>query len=217
MFKVNFKSSSYFKSDLKSVTLFGALCKALEFCLGSEYVDAIYNGDETLVVSNVMTDADIVDTELTRKSGSSKFTTDLKYCGGNMYFLVETSLDKEALEEIIKIAFINGIGAMKSVGYGQFSLSSIEENVVLDDEAGDYYETLSDYIPNKTDSIDGTFSTRIIRSCTINGQQKAPVFVVNAGARFKGTAGRIVGRIIKDPLTGALLSGQSITRRVSNA
>lgn len=216
MFKVNFRSSSYFKSDLKSVTLFGALCKALEFCLGSEYIDAIYNGDETLVVSNVMTDSDVVDTELTRKSGNSKFTTDLKYCGGNMHFLVETSLDKEALEEVVKVAFINGIGAMKSVGYGQFNLSSIEENVMLDgDEDGDYYETLSDYIPDRADSTDGTFSTRIIRSCTVDGQQKEPVFVINAGARFKGKAGKFVGRIVKDPLTGALLSGQSIVRRVS--
>lgn len=225
MYKVTIKPLSNFKSELTSITLFGAICKAIEYYLGSEYIDTIYDGEETLVVTD--TYIELKDTliknfkpenkifkqvEIVRKTPDGRKDFQLYNSEDNLFFLVETSFDEDVLRKLLEITFSIGVGSGKSVGYGQFELISIEE-INLDElnKGEGAYTILSDYIPNKGDSIIGNFNTRIIRSKTITGDEKQPIYVVNSLSKFKGNPkGNMIGRILKDTNTGALLSGQSL-------
>ena len=229
MYKVTIKPKSFFKSNLTSITLSGAIFSTIADVLDENILDQIYSGKETLVVSNIYPDGCILKdydylldscgntlnyrydrVDFVRKSYNGVFRGYTNGFNGLMYFLIETTLNKDVLENILNITFTNGIGAMKSVGYGSFDVVSIKD-FKIDDTDSNGYMTLSDYIPNKDDSTFGDFTARIIRSLTHDGKEKAPVYVVNAGSKFFGKLkSNIIGQIIKDENTGSFLSGQSL-------
>lgn len=230
MYKVSFKVNKFI-TELTSSTLFGALCSALSDYIGPEYIDEIYSGNESLILSDVYknTSKNIVanfteenrtftECEITRKSVDNRFSYTYYMCEDTLFFLVDTTFEREVIESIISIAFTKGIGARKSVGYGQVKLLSIEE---IDDDIlgaeGSAYMTLSDYIPNEDDSCKGKFTTRIIRGKTIDGVGKEPVYVVNSLSKFLGNpTNHFIGKLVKDDNTGTIISGQSLVLRVDN-
>ena len=216
LYKVEVKPISTFKSNLTSITVSGAIFNTIAQCYGVEELERIYTGAEVMVVSNMFNDksgefkSSFGTVDITRKTYTGKFNTFLNYSTRNMYFLVEASYDKDKLKRILEITLKSGIGAIKSVGNGIFDIVDISEySFDIADVNG--YMVLSDYIPDKNDSTIGKFKARVYRSCDGDGNKKAPVFVINAGSKFKGVLKELhVGRILKDANTGTYISGQSI-------
>ena len=130
-------------------------------------------------------------------------------------YLLTDSFNKSEISKIFETLFKLGIGAGRSVGYGDFELIDIEENVNLNlleqGEIPTGYMLLSDYIPNDNDSIDGNYTIRLINSKTSDGKDRGTYAIINSGSKFKGIlSGKTVGRILKDEKTGTYLSGKAL-------
>lgn len=147
------------------------------------------------------------------------------YDGELNIFIYSNIFSSNDMEKIISTAFLNGIGACKSTGYGQFKLIDITEvsSIISDDikpkqRTNIGYLILSDYIPSDDDTTYGRYSARIIRGKTVNGDSKKPLCVINAGSCFAGDMGKdifTIGRQVYDEATHTYTSGRAIAIRVS--
>ncbi len=245
-YKVSFKSISPFISELRSVTIFGAICHVINDKYGESILHEVFNNQGSLVVSDVLVDIDIssiykscntdirekltkwvlnnpytnimeehniIDRQLGmsnhRWDNSAKVTSDTLVC-----YVKSDLFDKDDIVRIFTDLFLRGIGRGRNTGHGRFKLLDVKE-IQLDKLANlsnsNGYITLSDYIPNEKDSTFGTFSCRMVKGITTNGDKRKPLYVLNRGAEFIGKSNGVVGRLQYDEATNTYTCGRSIT------
>lgn len=228
-YKVDIKPTSSIIGRITSVTLFGAFCYAISSLYGADVlVDSVLKGDsESFAVSNLFHGDELItfgnDTGvirgvdhcmINRETGAStKWNRDEIWLDGDYHFYIySTIFDLADIQKLTKLVLKSGLGAKRSVGKGQFKLLGIDEVDHIGNQAENPngYMVISDYIPNKDDSTLGIYTARVYRGAT-GGVEKAPIALINAGAKFIGKLpAKVVGRLEYDELTNTYTCGRAL-------
>lgn len=238
VYRIQIKPTTSFVGTITSNTLFGAFCFAIRDLYGEDTLMSVFeNREGGIVLSNLFPHntlpsqdkfgeyADIDTGNIVRDAltsvlvthGSREYSWDeIENWSKNSYdFYLKTSMfEFEDIKEIIAVVLKCGIGKGKSRGKGQFELISVDkvETVGKPLKNSNGYMILSDYIPEVTDSTFGVYTARVYQGATA-GISKAPIFLINAGAKFIGKLGSeigVVGKLHKDPITDTYISGLSL-------
>lgn len=228
-YKVDIKPTSSIIGRITSVTLFGAFCYAISYLYGADVlVDSVLKGDsESFAVSNLFHGDELItfgnDTGvirgvdhcmINRETGAStKWNRDETWLDGDYHFYIySTIFDFADIQKLTELVLRSGLGAKRSVGKGQFGLLGVKEVDYVGDkvENPNGYMVISDYIPNKDDSTLGIYTARVYRGAT-GGVEKAPIALINAGAKFTGKLpAKAVGRLEYDELTNTYTCGRAL-------
>lgn len=228
-YKVSVQPTSSVIGRITSVTLFGAFCYAISSLYGADVlVDSVLKGDsESFAVSNLFHRNELItfDTNtgvirgvdhcmINRETGAStKWSRDEIWLDGDYHFYIySTVFDFADIQKLTELVLKSGLGAKRSVGKGQFKLLGIDEVDHIGNQAENPngYMVISDYIPNKDDSTLGIYTARVYRGAT-GGVEKAPIALINAGAKFIGKLSvNVVGRLEHDELTNTYTSGRAL-------
>ena len=181
----------------------------------------VYKDIDTWVLVKDYVEKVVVTHNMSRSRGgeigeSKKWSEIETWSNRNYDFYIKTSIfDKEEIEQLIKIALINGLGRGRSRGKGQFRLIGIEEVIHIGKEIANPngYMILSDYIPEENDSTNGIYTARVYRGAT-RGIKKTPIILINAGSRFIGKIDEnyvgVVGKNYFDKITSTYISGTAL-------
>lgn len=227
-YKVDIKPTSSIIGRITSVTLFGAFCYAISYLYGADVlVDSVLKGDsESFAVSNLFHGNDLITWDngveargvdhcmVNRETGdSTKWNRDETWLDGDYHFYIySTIFDFADIEKLTELVLKSGLGAKRSVGKGQFKVLGIDEvdHIGNQVENSNGYMVISDYIPNKDDSTIGIYTARVYRGAT-GGIEKAPIALINAGAKFTGKlSAKVVGRLEYDELTNTYTCGRAL-------
>lgn len=228
-YKVSVQPTSSVIGRITSVTLFGAFCYAISSLYGADVlVDSVLNGDsESFAVSNLFHGDELItfgnDTGvirgvdhcmINRETGAStKWRSDEIWLDGDYHFYIHSNLfDFADIQKLTELVLKSGLGAKRSVGKGQFKLLGIDEVDHIGNQVANPngYMVISDYIPNKDDSTLGIYTARVYRGAT-GGVEKAPIALINAGAKFTGKlSAKVVGRLEYDELTNTYTCGRAL-------
>ena len=228
-YKVSVQPTSSVIGRITSVTLFGAFCYAISSLYGADVlVDSVLKGDsESFAVSNLFHGDELItfgnDTVvirgvdhcmINRETGeSTKWSRSETWLDGDYHFYIYSNLfDSADIQRLTELVLKSGLGAKRSVGKGQFKLLGIDEVDYIGDkvENPNSYMVISDYIPNKDDSTLGIYTARVYRGAT-GGVEKAPIALINAGAKFTGKlSAKVVGRLEYDELTNTYTCGRAL-------
>lgn len=229
-YKVSVQPTSSVIGRITSVTLFGAFCYAISSLYGDDVlVDNILNGDsESFAVSNLFHNNELVTwgyevdgadrcidhCMINRETGAStKWNRDETWLDGDYHFYIySTIFDFADIQKLTELVLKSGLGAKRSVGKGQFKLLGIDEVDHIGNQVDrpNGYMVISDYIPNKDDSTIGIYTARVYRGAT-GGVEKAPIALINAGAKFIGKLpAKAVGRLEYDELTNTYTCGRAL-------
>lgn len=228
-YKVSVQPTSSVIGRITSVTLFGAFCYAISSLYGADVlVDSVLKGDNgSFAVSNLFHGDELItfgnDTGvirgvdycmINRETGAStKWSRDETWLDGDYHFYIySTIFDFADIEKLTELVLKSGLGAKRSVGKGQFGLLGIKEVEYIGNQVDNPngYMIISDYIPNKGDSTLGIYTARVYRGAT-GGVEKAPIALINAGAKFTGKlSAKVVGRLEYDELTNTYTCGRAL-------
>lgn len=228
-YKVDIKPTSSIIGRITSVTLFGAFCYAISYLYGADVlVDSVLKGDsESFAVSNLFHGDELITFDnntgvirgvdhcmINRETGAStKWSYDEIWLDGDYHFYIySTIFDFADIEKLTELVLKFGLGAKRSVGKGQFKLLGIDEvdHIGNQVDSPNGYMVISDYIPNKDDSTIGIYTARVYRGAT-GGVEKAPIALINAGAKFIGKLpAKVVGRLEYDELTNTYTCGRAL-------
>lgn len=228
-YKVSVQPTSSVIGRITSVTLFGAFCYAISSLYGADVlVDSVLKGDsESFAVSNLFHGDGLItfgnDTGvirgvdhcmINRETGAStKWSRSETWLDGDYHFYIYSNLfDFADIQRLTELVLKSGLGAKRSVGKGQFKLLGIDEADYIGNkvENPNSYMVISDYIPNKDDSTIGIYTARVYRGAT-GGVEKAPIALINAGAKFTGKlSAKVVGRLEYDELTNTYTCGRAL-------
>lgn len=228
-YKVSIQPTSSVIGRITSVTLFGAFCYAISSLYGADVlVDSVLKGDsESFAVSNLFHGDELITfgnntgvirgvdhCMINRETGeSTKWSRSETWLDGDYHFYIYSNLfDFADIQRLTKLVLKSGLGAKRSVGKGQFKLLGIDEVDYIGGkvENPNSYVVISDYIPNKGDSTIGIYTARVYRGAT-GGVEKAPIALINAGAKFTGKlSAKVVGRLEYDKLTNTYTCGRAL-------
>lgn len=229
-YKVSIQPTSSVIGRITSVTLFGAFCYAISSLYGADVlVDSVLKGDsESFAVSNLFHNNELVTwgygvdgadrridhCMINRETGeSTKWSHSETWLDGDYHFYIYSNIFEFAdIQRLTELVLKSGLGAKRSVGKGQFKLLGIDEVDYIGDkvENPNSYVVISDYIPNKGDSTIGIYTARVYRGAT-GGVEKAPIALINAGAKFAGKlSAKVVGRLEYDELTNTYTCGRAL-------
>lgn len=227
-YKVSIQPTSSVVGRITSITLFGAFCYAISSLYGADVlVDNVLKGDnDSFAVSNLFHGNDLITWDngveargvdhcmVNRETGAStKWSCDESWLDGDYHFYIYSNLfDLADIQKLTELVLKSGLGAKRSVGKGQFNLLGVTEVDHIGNQVANPngYMVISDYIPNKDDSILGIYTARVYRGATA-GVEKAPIAVINAGSKFMGKLSvNVVGRLEHDELTNTYTSGRAL-------
>lgn len=208
VYRIEVKPNSSFIDRIKANTLFGAFCYAYSSIVDDEkfkeelenvvfsdlfYVDGlpekIVNGRVIYKKNNGIT-KDEVHNMIDRYNGHTQnvdgfYNIQTTFSASNMVFFMSTSITKHALDTVIDMMLLRGLGAKRSVGKGSFDLVDISE-VELDYTKEKKVVALSDFIPDMETSTDIEEVKIICREgVTSNGELQKPLYLLSVGSVFK--------------------------------
>lgn len=104
---------------------------------------------------------------------------------------IKTSFEAEEVYKVLELMFLLGIGGNKTVGKGRFAIDSLEKvNELGCKEKANAYMLLSNYIPKKSDSTKGYYST-FVKNGMLDREfandfnpYKKPLLFIKSGAVF---------------------------------
>lgn len=238
VYKITVKPNSSFIGDIKANTLFGAFCytysNIVDDKIFKEELDKVVFSDmfyENSLPEKIKNGEvkykplkngvkvvkpemhNIIDRGTGRTSNNGGLhNTQVTFSKSNMIFFMSTSLDKEELENIMKMMLLRGLGARKSTGKGSFSLVSISK-VDLDYTKDKKVVALSDFVPDDETSTNIEEVKIVCREgITLNGEIQKPIYMLSVGSVFvkENNQRETCGKLLYDKETNTYINAKTI-------